>query len=74
MLKYTSIRTLLAIATQFDLELQQLDQKTTFLCGSLDETIYMNQLKGFEVKKKENILYLLNKSLYGLKIGPKAMV
>ena len=41
--KGCSIRVLLALVAQFDLELQQLDVKTTFLHGDLEETIYMDQ-------------------------------
>jgi len=39
--KHTSIRMLLAIVVQFDLELEQMDVKTTFLRGELEEKIYM---------------------------------
>ena len=39
--KHTSIRVLLAIVAQYDLELEQLDVKTVFLHGELEETIYM---------------------------------
>ena len=40
--KHSSIRVLLALVAQFDLELQQLDVKTAFLHGDLEETIYAN--------------------------------
>jgi len=39
--KHTSIRMLLAIVTQFDLELEQMDVKTMFLHDELKEKIYM---------------------------------
>jgi len=41
--------------------------KTVFLHGELEEEIYMFQLKGFAEIIKENLVYRLNKSLYGLK-------
>ena len=45
-----------------------MDVKTTFLHGELDETIYMRQPKGFEVKEKGGeLVCLLQKLLYGLK-------
>ena len=50
-----------------NLELKQLDVKNAFLHGDLDEEIFMEQPEGFNVKEKENMLYKLKKSLYGLK-------
>ena len=54
-----------------DFELEQLDVKTTFLCGELEEDIYMQQPKGFIVSGKEDYVCLLKKSLYGLKQSPR---
>lgn len=68
--KYTSIRILLALTAHFNWELNQLDVKTAFLNGDLNETIYMNQPLGFEVKSKTENVCLLKKSLYGLKQAP----
>jgi hypothetical protein len=45
--KYSFIWVLLAMVALFDLELEQLDVKTTFLHGELKERIYMHQLEGF---------------------------
>ena len=47
MVKIVSIRIVLALVALFDLELQQLDVKTAFLHGDLDDEIYMEQLEGF---------------------------
>ena len=66
----TSIQTVLSIAASMDLEIEQLDVKTTFLHGQLDEEIYMEQPEGFMEKGKENLLCRLKKSLYGLKQAP----
>ena len=69
--KMTSTCIVLSIVVTEDLHLEQLDVKTTFLHGDLDEEIYMTQPQGFEVKGKENLVCKLKKSLYGLKQGPQ---
>ena len=69
--KHSSIRTLLAIVACYDLELEQLDVKTAFLHGELEEQIYMRQPEGFVVSGKEDHVCLLRKSLYGLKQSPR---
>lgn len=48
--KQTSIRMLLSLVTQQNLELDQLDVKITFLHGHLTKTIYMVQPKRYQVK------------------------
>ena len=52
-----SIRILLVIANHIDYEIWQMDVKTAFLNGSLDETIYMVQPEGFIEKRpgKESV-------------------
>ena len=45
--RITSIRLLIAIVAIFDLKIHQMDVKTTFLNGDLEEEIYMDQLEGF---------------------------
>ncbi|KAG8473296.1 hypothetical protein CXB51_035427 [Gossypium anomalum] len=69
--KHSSIRALLGIVAMHDLELEQLDVKTTFLHGELEEDIYMQQPEGFTVSEKEDYVCLLKKSLYGLKQSPR---
>ena len=71
MVKMSSIRVALGLAIRLNLEVEQLDMKTTFLHGDLEEEIYMQQPEGFEVKGKENIVYKLKRSLYGLKQAPR---
>jgi hypothetical protein len=68
----TSIRTLLALAAQYDLEVHQMDVKTAFLNGFLDEEIYMEQPEGFVVAGREHLVCRLLRSLYGLKQAPRA--
>jgi hypothetical protein len=59
------------MAATMDLEVEQLDVKTEFLHGDLEEEIYMEQLEGFAVAGKEHLICKLNKSLYGLKQAPR---
>ncbi|GAA0164220.1 transmembrane signal receptor [Lithospermum erythrorhizon] len=61
--KMTSIRLVLGLAAAHDLEIEQLDVKTAFLHGDLEEDIYMQQPEGFEVKNKETLVCKLQKSL-----------
>ena len=70
MVKYSSIRVALGITTSIDLEVEQLDVKTTFLHGDIKEEIYMEQLEGYEEPGKEHFMCHLKKSLYGLKQAP----
>ena len=63
----TSIKTILSLVATKDFHLEQLDVKTTFLHGDLEEEIYMQQPKGYEVKGKEKLVCRLKKSFYGLK-------
>ena len=65
------IRVIFGLIASLDLELEQMDVKTVFLHGELEEEIYMVQLEGFEVKGKEHMVWRLKKSLYGLKQTPK---
>ena len=67
----TSIRFLLSIAAAFDLEVEQMDVKTTFLHGDLNEEIYMKRPKGFSVKGKKELVCKLKKYLYSLKQSPR---
>ena len=69
--KHNSIGVLLVIVVLFNLELDQLDVKTTFLRDKLEEQIYMHQPKGFIISRKENHVCLPKKSLYGLKQSPR---
>uniref|UniRef100_A0ACD5XBE3 Uncharacterized protein n=1 Tax=Avena sativa TaxID=4498 RepID=A0ACD5XBE3_AVESA len=69
--KHSSIRTFFSIVAMHDLELEQLDVKTAFLHGELDEEIYMDQPEGFIVPGKEDFVCKLKKSLYGLKQSPR---
>jgi hypothetical protein len=57
----------MALVAHYDLELHQMDIKTTFLNGNLQKNVYMAQPEGFAVEGKEHMGYKLKKLLYGLK-------
>ena len=58
---------LIDIATLHNLEIHQMDVKTAFLNGDLNEEIYMDQPEGYISLGQENKVCRLVKSLYGLK-------
>ncbi|AAF19226.1 Highly similar to Ta1-3 polyprotein [Arabidopsis thaliana] len=69
--KHVSIRILMSLVVDKDLELEQMDVKTTFLHGDLEEELYMEQPEGFVSDSSENKVCRLKKSLYGLKQSPR---
>jgi hypothetical protein len=69
--RLTTFRVLLSLATSYGLLIHQMDVKTAFLNGELEEQIYMTQPDGFVVEGHENKVCKLYKSLYGLKQAPK---
>jgi hypothetical protein len=62
-----SFRIMMALVAHYNLELHQIDVKTAFLNGDLEENVYMAQPKGFVVEGKERMGCRLKKSIYGLK-------
>ena len=62
-----SVRILLSIFAHYDYEIWQMNVKTAFLNGNLEEEIYMMQLEGVIVKKQEHMVCKLKRSIYGLK-------
>jgi hypothetical protein len=51
--RYTSIRTIISFATKMKWKLHQMDVKTTFLNGVIEEEVYIEQPQGFEVEDKK---------------------
>ena len=65
--RITSICILFSLAALHDLVVHQMDVKTAFLNGELEEEIYMDQPEGFVVPGQEDKVCKLDKSLYGFK-------
>ena len=69
--RISSIRILIALASIHKLFIHQMDFKTAFLNGDVEEEIYMLQTEGCITPRQENKVCKLNKSLHGLKQAPK---
>ena len=61
-----AIRILLAYASHHEMKLYQMDVKSAFLNGSINELVYVDQPPGFEDPRYPNHVYRLSKALYGL--------
>ncbi|GKB85484.1 ribonuclease H-like domain-containing protein [Tanacetum coccineum] len=70
--KPATIRTVLSLVVSRQWPIHQLDVKNSFLYGHLTETVYMHQLPGFTDSAHSDYVCLLQKSLYGLKLAPRA--
>jgi hypothetical protein len=70
--RYTSIRTIIALASTLGWRLHQMDVKTTFLNRENEEEVYIEQPDGFVIHGKESHVCRLKKALYGLKQAPRA--
>ena len=62
-------RNIMALVAHFNLELHQMDVKTTFLNGDIEETIYMVQLENFMSGDSKFVVCKLKKFIYGLKLA-----
>ncbi|WVZ93675.1 hypothetical protein U9M48_039639 [Paspalum notatum var. saurae] len=67
-----AITILLAFAASKGFKLQQMDVKSAFLNGFIEEEVYMRQPLGFESARFSDRVYKLSKALYGLKQAPRA--
>ena len=67
-MKYKSLRIILALVVQRDYELKQMDVITAFLNADIEEEVYMKQPKGYE--QGRNLYCKLNKAIYGTRQAP----
>jgi hypothetical protein len=70
--RYTSIKTIISLVAKMKWKLHQMDVKTTFLNGVIEEEVYVEQPQGFEVEDRKTCVYRLKKAMYGLKQAPRA--
>ena len=71
MVRFESVRSVIALAVHGNMKLHQMDVKTAFLNGELHEEVFIRQPEGFIEKDKENLVCRLKKSIYGLKQSPR---
>lgn len=69
--KFTSVRIMLALVAHFNWEMKQMDVTTAFLHGDLDYDIYMKQPEGYVDPNYPEHVCLLKKAIYGLKQSPR---
>jgi hypothetical protein len=62
--RYTSIRTIIALAAKMKWKLHHMDVKTTFLNGVIKEEVYIEQPQGFEVEDRKTHVCKLKKGIF----------
>ena len=72
MVRLETIRLLIAYAAHKGFKLYQMDVKTAFLNGYLNEEVFVEQTPGFEDTSLPDQVYKLDKALYGLKQALRA--
>jgi hypothetical protein len=72
MARMEAIKLILSYACSKIIKVYQMDVKSSFLNGELEEELYIEQPEGFLLSEKEDYVCRLKKSLYGLKKGPRA--
>ena len=70
--RYSSIRSMLALSTQMGWKIHQMDVKTAFLNGQIEEEVYIEHSKGFETFHHESHVCRIKRALYRLKRAPHA--
>ena len=69
--RYTSIKTIMALATMTEWKLHYMDVKKTFLNGVIEEEVYIVQPHSFEVENKIKHVCRLKKAMYRLKCSKR---
>ena len=69
--RFESVRSVIALAIHGNMKLHQMDVKTAFLNGELHEEVFIRQPEGFIEEGREHLVCRLKKSIYGLKQSPR---
>ena len=69
--RFESVRSVIALAVHKDMKLHQMDIKTAFLNRELSEEVFMKQPEGFVKEGEKDLVCRLKKSIYGLKQSPR---
>ena len=72
--RYTSIRTIIALAAKMKWKLHQMDVKTTFLNGVIEEEVYIEQPQGFEVEDRKSHVCQIEESLIRIEASSQSLV
>ena len=67
-----TVRLLISLAAQMKWKILQMDVKSVFLNGVLEEEVYIQQPPGFIIQEQKDKVYKLKRALYGLKQAPRA--
>ena len=70
--RYSSIRTIISLATEMGWRVHQMDIKTAFFNGMIQEEVFIEQPEAFDVENRETHVCRLQRALYGLKQTPQA--
>ena len=69
--RHTLIRAIMALDAKLGWKLHQMDVKTTFLNGVVEEEVYVEQLLGFKTHDRKTHVCILKKDLYDMKKAPR---
>ena len=70
--RFSSIRAVISVMAEMGWRIHQMDVKTTFLNGLIQEEVYLEQPQGFEIYERDSHVCKLKKDLYGMKQAPWA--
>lgn len=70
--RYTTIRSLLSLVVTMRWHIHQMDVKTAFLNGTIDEDVFIEQPQGFEINSRQTHVCKVKKAIYGLKQASRA--